>query len=174
MTGLPPKIAEADTALAASHDGFMRMARERAELLREKLKAFDELLDERRRIRDELAMLEVLLGERDSTYVRFPSSALRRRRVPSSEDIVADEFAKMSVAEAAHEVLRREHGELFTGELVARLKAGGRSLSKKTPSSQVNASIRGLTDVFYMKKERGKAKWGLVEWKKDGEEGGDT
>jgi len=171
MTGLPPEIVKADAALAASEGEFMKLAEQRAQLLRQKLAALDELLEERRRIRDELVKVEVLLGDHDASEItsRWVDTSLRKQPV-SPGNIVPGEFTGMTVAQAVQEMLRREHREMFTGELVARLKAGGRTLSTKTPSSQVNASIRTMPDLFYMTKHKNKAKWGLVEWKNDNKE----
>ncbi len=171
MTGLPPEIVEADAALAASEGEFIKLAKQRAQLLRQKLVALDELLEERRKIHDELVTVEVLLGDRNASEIssRWVDTSLRKQHV-SSGNIVPGEFVNMAVAQAVQEILRREHGEMFTGELVARLKAGGRTLSTKTPSSQVNASIRTMPDIFYMTKHKNKAKWGLVEWKETHEE----
>jgi len=173
MTGLPPAITEADRALAASADEFKDLAAKRAQLLRQKLSAFDDLLRERQKIRDELSKLEALLAdELDARHGAKSGRFSSERSEPASEpsSIVPGEFAEMSVADAVREVLRREHRKMFTGELVAHLRAGGRALNSKNPSSQVNASIRTMDDVFYSEKHKNKAKWGLVEWRKDGEE----
>lgn len=171
MAGLTPKIDEADRALAATANEFLELAAERARLLREKLAAFDDLLRERQRIRDELDKLEDILasqGGRKTQEALFGSGTAKSWPRPSN--IVPGEFTSMSVADAVREVLRREGREMFTGELVARLRAGGRTLNKKTPSSHVNTSIRRMEGVFYMRKHKNKAKWGLVEWRGAGAE----
>lgn len=168
MTGLPPEIASVDTELARTEGEFLALARKRADLLERKLAAFDKLLRERQKIQGELEQLKRLLNRHNGS---MPQGTVSSNGVTS---VVPGEFEDedtWSVWKAVREILRREHREMFTGELVTRLKAGSRKLSDKTPSSQVNASIRDMDDVFYVVKHRGKAKWGLVEWRKEDDEG---
>ena len=162
MTKLPPGIEAVDAKLAESEKEYIALLRKRMTLLEEKLVAFDSLLRERKSIATEYVRLSELLSLYEG------GEAPKARNDYSVSSIAAREFEDESVWpvwKACQEILRRERREMFTGELVTELKAGGRKLSDKTPSSQVNASIREMSDVFYMVKHKGKAKWGLVAWK---------
>jgi len=170
MTGVPPQIKAIDEELAASSDEYREHLAQRVRLLSAKLSAFDSLLRERNRIaaeRDRIVDLIALYGEAE--HVNGPQHEERFRSLDVSS-VMPGEFSNASewpVWKACAEILRREHREMFTGELVTRLMAGRRELSDKNPSSQVNASMSAVDGVFYKKLHNGKARWGLVEWKKD-------
>lgn len=161
MTGLSPEIESVDAELAKSESEFIALANKRAALLRRKLAAFDALFRERQQIQAELHKLDELLKTHNGVE-RQPQVA------PFGvTNVVPGEFESMPVWEAAREILRREHRQMFTGEIVTRLLAGGRALRTENKSSQVNASISQKEDIFCSVKRKGKAKWGLMEWKEE-------
>jgi len=175
MTEVPPEIKAVDVKLAESESAYRTHLLQRAKLLEDKLAAFDSLLRERNKIAMERQQIVELLSLYSEGEQPAKPGASSHGTSYGASSVVPGEFADTKawpVWKACAEVLRREGREMFTGELVTRLKAGGRELNDKTQSSQVNSSIRGMTDVFYTVKRKGKATWGLVEWRENDEEAG--
>jgi uncharacterized coiled-coil protein SlyX len=166
MTEQESQIETVNSELTEIEGQFSDLTKKKISLLERKIKALDKLLQERdKAIRD----VRVLRG---LVKANSRSANTQEERSTSAPDVVAGEFKDMYVWEAVQAILRRERQTLRTGEIVDRLRAGGKKLNDKNPASQVHASLRIKTNIFHTKKDAGKTVWGLVEWNEEDELGG--
>jgi hypothetical protein len=158
VTNQESQIESVNSKLSEIEEEFSDLTKKKIDLLQAKISALDELLQERDRAISEVRVLQELLKSSEYTSNKPSPPA-------STPNVVSGEFAGMPVWKGVRAILMRERRPLRTGEIVARLLAGGKKLSSRNPSSQVHTSIRPKTGVFYSKKKASKSVWGLVEWK---------
>ena len=163
MTEQESQIETVNSELTEIEGQFSDLTKKKISLLERKIKALDKLLEERDKAIRDVRMLRELV-KRSANLVSPPEG-----QSIGTLNVVAGEFKDMYVWEAVQAILRRERRELTTGEIVKRLLAGGKKLNAKNAASQVHASIRIKTDIFYVKKDAGKSVWELVEWNEEDE-----